>query len=532
MKQNLKYSKKDIDENILKFLSRRNFNSDVDVLSLFENQKLTDSARLTDIKKITERISLALTKKEKIVICGDYDVDGSIATSILIRYFREISYEIDYYIPHRIEEGYGLSGAAVNNLADNGYSLLISVDNGISAFEAAEVALKRGVDLIITDHHDIVNNQLPNAFATLNPKRDNIEKSKFISGAGLAFYLINQINKDLGFKVNLKPYLVLAMIASITDVVPLLDDNRIIVKYGLSFLSNNMIPGLKKLFSSVGLTKSVTAKDIGFKIGPVLNAAGRLGGAEKTVKLLIEDDDFKLELILDQLLELNKKRKEISNEAIERSINLVDNNHKVIVIDDFIHPGVIGIVAARIKEKFKKPTIVIGKELNKTEYKASCRSVPGFNIKDAIEKCSSNHLGGGGHYMAAGFSIRLDQIDSFKNEMYKYANSLEFNSLDQEIDLDLDEKKLSKSFLSQIEELEPFGAKFDAPIVNYTGKVSDIKILKNEHLLIKLDKNVNFFIFFAKLKDELNKYQKGSIVSVVGELSVSKNEAKIISIKR
>jgi len=521
-----------LDKNIAKILFHRGFSTEESINTLLNYNKITDSKKLSNINKITTRIKQAIDNKEKIVICGDYDVDGAISTAILYRYFKQINYPVDYYIPHRMEDGYGISAPGVEKLYSQGYTLLISVDNGIAAFDAADKAKELGIDLIITDHHDVVGNKLPDTYAILNPKLDNLEKCKYLSGAGVAFFLINQINKDLNFNVDLRPFLVMAMIASVTDVVPLLDDNRVIVKLGLDFVKKFSNKGLMALFEETKLNLThLTAKDIGYKIGPILNAAGRLGGAEKTFKLLVEDEDLKVQILVEQLKQINLERRTISNEAVSKYIDSVDNSHRIIVVDGNIHQGVLGIVASKIKDKYSKPVVIIGIDDNQEKGKASCRSVPEFNIKDAIEHCQEFHLGGGGHSMAAGFSINRSQVNQFKNKLYSYADNLEFKKFEEELELNLTIKDVNKKFLTEMKNLEPFGAKFEYPKVKYTGTITDLRIFKNEHISLKLDKKVSFLIFFADLSKDLNKYRLGTTIEVFGELSVSQNEAKIISFK-
>jgi len=512
---------------IAEILYLRDIREDSQIDNLMNSKKLTNPSNLHDMSKILDRIELAISRKDKVVICGDYDVDGTVSTAILYRYFKAIDFEVDTYIPHRLEEGYGISREVVKKLAN--YQLIITVDNGIGAFEAAIEAKNLGIDLIITDHHDLsADRKLPEAFAVLNPKIDNIEKCKFLSGAGLALFLVNCLENRFKRNVSLKEFVALAMIASITDVVPLLEDNRIIVKKGLEFLQHLPL-GLLMLFESLKIDlENVQAKDIGFRIGPILNAAGRLGSADKTLQLLIEENELRIMSLIESLKEINEKRKEISNEAIEKFINSVDSSKKVIVISDDIHQGVLGIVAARIKEKYNKPVIVIGFEDGEDIGKASCRSVPGFNMKFAIEATREFHLGGGGHYMAAGFVIRRDQVESFKSSVESFACEGKFNTFTPEIELNLSIDLLDRAFLKQFESLEPFGAKFDYPLVSYSGEITSLRILKNEHLLLKFDKKITVFVFFADLSQDLNKYRVGNHLTVKGEFSVQKGQPKII----
>ena len=517
-------SKLDLDPLVVRTLVLRGLSGE-EIAELLIPAKLTDPKKLSNMNKAVDRIIQAMEKKEKIVICGDYDVDGAVATAIMHRFFTEINYPVHYYIPKRLEEGYGISALGIEKLKNEGADLLISVDNGIAAFDAGLKAKELNIDLIITDHHDLIDGKIPEAFTVVNPKIDNLPNSKFLSGAGVAFYLITQINRVLKKEVNLKKYLVLTMIASITDVVPLLKDNRAIVKMGLALIKTDGVPGLKALFSSVGLSYAqLTAKDIGYKIGPILNAAGRLEGAEKTTQLLIEDDPDKIELLIADLKRINLDRRKISNDAVEKYMDSVDPKQEVIVVSGDIHQGVLGIVAARIKEKYNKPTIIIGFDAVTGTGKASCRSINGFNIKSAIEAASEFHLGGGGHYMAAGFSIRKDQVEDFTRSINEYAKD-KIQEKEYEIDLELTIDDITEKFVTDMKKIEPFGAKIEYPKVKYSGQVTHVMILKDEHIMLTVDGKVKALAFFAK---DINQYRRGDYVDLIGEMSPERNSIKLI----
>lgn len=510
-----------LDENTCRLLVARDLDTKEKIESHLNSKKITDSSKLSSMEKSVARILEAIEKKEKIVICGDYDVDGTVATAMLYRYFNEVNYPVSYYIPHRVEEGYGISAIGVEKLIKDGAQLLISVDNGIAAFDAALKSKELGVDLIITDHHDLIDNKIPEAFAVINPKIDPYDSCRYLSGASVAFYLINELNKKLT-PVDLKKYLVLSAVASVADVVPLLRDNRIIVKKGLQLFKDHSVKGLLHLSKSLGMyLNKLTAKDIGFKLGPILNAAGRLEGADKTIQLLIEEDDKKIEELIGQLKLLNAERRQLTEEATEKLMAMVDENDSVIVLSGEHHQGISGIVASRIKEKFKKPVIVISFDSGDIG-KASARSIPGFNIKQAIEE-NPHHLGGGGHYMAAGFSINKDQLEAFKEEINKFASG-KIESAQMEADLELSKDSLTPQFIKELEELEPFGAKFESPMVKYKGKITMRKLLKEEHIMLKVD-NITVFMFF---QNNIDSYPMNREVEVFGELSSSSGDLKII----
>lgn len=511
------------DKNICKLLYLRGLNTPEKVKAHVKRSKVTDSSKLSQMKESVDRIVQAIENKEKIVICGDYDVDGTVSTAIMYRFFKELGYPVEYYIPHRIEEGYGISAIGVEKLVKEGAQLLISVDNGIAAFDAADKARELGIDLIITDHHDLIDNKIPEAFTVVNPKKDTIEECRYLSGAGVAFYLINEVNRRFENKVDLRKHLVLCAIASVADVVPLTLDNRILVKKGIELFKDHAIIGLMNLAKSLGMyINQLTAQDVGYKLGPILNAAGRLEGADKTIQLLIEEDEEKIEELIGQLKAINSARRQLTEDATKLLMERVNPDHSVIVVSGTHHQGISGIVASRIKDEFNKPVIVISFDTG-NKGKASARSVNGFNIKDAIAQ-SPHHLGGGGHYMAAGFSIEKDQLDDFTNQINEYAKG-KVGLQEKEIDLSLKSEDLSDSFAKQLESLEPFGAKFEYPSVRYEGKITMRRLLKDEHIMLTLDNKVTVFLFFRR--DMIN-YPMGARVVIEGDLMASKGKFKII----
>lgn len=517
---------------ITEFLKKRGITSEDELTRFFNSATISSPSEMTNIDKICERIKLAITNKEKIVICGDYDADGTVSTAMLVRFFKDIGYPVSWYIPHRVEEGYGISAIGVEKLVQDGAQLLISVDNGIAAFDAGLKSIELAVDLIITDHHDLVGDKMPECFAILNPKIDDPKKTyRYLAGAGVVLYLLRALKRSMNLTINLDKHLLLCMIASVADVVPLRDENRTLVKKGLEIIhKHTQIPGLGYLFEEAGLNarylNNLTAKDIGYKVAPMLNAAGRLEGAEKTILLLLTDDQDEAKEYAHDLKVLNLRRRAESDLLYERIKASEKMDDDVLVFSGDYHPGIIGVVAGKLKQELRKPVVIIA--INEEGIgKASCRSIEGFNIKDAIESLKELHLGGGGHYMAAGFSIKQENIEQFRKAMNDHFKAKFDPSLFKpEIDLTLSKKDMVQTFLNQLEALEPFGAKLETPVVEYAGEVTSISVIKEKHLLITLDNILTCWLFFKA--DQLESIQGKLYLKVVGELTIKSKKPSLI----
>lgn len=395
-------------------------------MSDIHNPMLMDGMRTA-----AERIKQAVENKEKIVIYGDYDVDGITSTSLLYLFLKEHGADVSYYIPDRISEGYGINIMAINRFIKDKTKLLVSVDCGITAVGEVEFAKLSGLDVIITDHHTC-KEKIPDAYAVVNPKKPNCEYPfKELSGAGVAFKLILAMAMLMGLNTTeyFKKYCDIAAIGTVADVVPLTDENRVIVEKGLVRLNQTEREGIKAIFETAGVAgKPVTASTIAFSISPRLNAAGRLGNAETAVRLLIEEDAQKAYKAALELNEENRQRQlteqEIFNEAMEMlEADESFKNKKIIVLaKEGWHNGVIGIVASRINDKFYKPCILITYENGIG--KGSGRSIEGVNLFDALTAVEDNLIEFGGHAAAAGLSISVDKIEQFERDINKYADNL------------------------------------------------------------------------------------------------------------
>lgn len=539
-KNNTSQKPKELNAHIKSLLIKRGLKTEEEMMSLFDDKILTDPFKLTNMKKICERIKVAIENKEKIIICGDYDADGTVSTAMLVRFFREMKYPVSWYIPHRIEEGYGISAIGVENLVKNEQAqLLISVDNGIAAFDAGDKSIELGVDLIVTDHHDVVDNKLPNCYAILNPKieQDN-ESYRYLAGAGVALYLIRAMKRFFKLDyINLDKYLLLCTLASIADVVPLREENRTLVKKGLALIKSkhNEISGLTALLEEAKIDlryiHNLSAQDVGFKIAPMLNAAGRLEGAEKTIHLLIEEKYKDSKPYAEALKSLNMQRRAESDLLLEKVKNNLNFEQNVLISsgDDY-HAGIIGVVAGKIKELTKKPTIIISFNPETKIGKASCRSIEGFNIVKALENSRELFEGFGGHYMAAGFSIKKENLNKFVGQINQYfKDNFDPKNIKDDYDLEMINKDFTPEFLEQMNQLEPFGAKLELPKILYTGKIEEISVIKDAHLIIKFQNNIDAWLFFDVT--QLEYIQSQIYLKIIAELSV-KNKKISLTIKK
>lgn len=453
----------------------------------FLNPKLTDlrdPSELPDIDRAVPLIAETIATDKRIVIHGDYDADGITGTAILFRCIKLLGGNVGYYIPNRLQDGYGLKDAAIERFAAEGTSLVITVDCGIASVTEAETIKQLGMQLIVTDHHQL-GDAIPQAAAIIHPGLPG-HPYPFagLSGAGVAFKLAWALcqNKSGGKRVTpqLKNFLLqavgLAAIGTVADMVPLLDENRALVYHGLGSLLQRPVPGLTEMMKITKLDqkKYLGSEDIGFTIAPRLNAAGRLGQATLAVELLTSDDVSRSSSLADYLHQLNKSR-----ESLERSVFLGANKQALEAIDSGSegalvlgargwHAGVIGIVAGRLVEKFHRPVLLVA--LDEMDIKpglGSARSVPGFNIAKGLAVCRENLISHGGHAAAAGFQIDPQNLDSFRSEFCEYACEhiqKEDRHAELAIDAEVPFSGLTLQAVQQIERLQPFGQGNQRPL--------------------------------------------------------------------
>ncbi len=465
---------------------------------LSEEPLFSDPFLIKDMDKATDRIRIAIDNFEKICIYGDYDADGVTATALLYSYLDSVGANVTYYIPSRAEEGYGMNREAITQLFAEGVSLIVTVDNGISAYDEIAYAKSLGVDTVVTDHHTVPE-VIPKASAVVDLHQEDCPSTfKELSGVGVALKLVMALEEGYSETEDiLENFADLAALGTIGDVVSLTDENRFIVKEGVRILQNSDRVGIRALLRSAGYEdKPLTAGTLAYTIVPRINAVGRLGLSTRSVELLLTEDEALAEKLAEELSEDNRTRQQIEKEILAEIDERIKNDpaltmQSIIIIDgDNWHQGVIGIVAARVKSAFGKPCIVISREGDNA--RASGRSVEGFSFSDAIFNCSDLLEHFGGHPMAVGFSLKSSNIEKFKEMLYSYTDSLEDMPLPElHLDCKLNPTLLDLSLLDSISALEPFGAGNPSPLFGlYNMRIDDIKELsggKHRKLTVSRD---------------------------------------------
>lgn len=434
-----------------------------------ETMAYGDPFLLRDMDKAVARLSKAIDAQEKIFIYGDYDVDGVTATSLLVRALRSLKANVDYFVPHRQKNGYGLSVEALEALQKKGAQLVVSVDCGITAVEEAAWAKER-FDLVITDHH-LPSATLPDAVAVVNPRREDCPYPyKGLAGVGVAFKLCQALWQQRGLGV-FDQDLEIVTLGTIADVMPLLDENRKIVKEGLQRMKDTPCKGLHALLSVTGLLdKKLTAGHVGFVLGPRLNAAGRIASASLGVELLLTDDAARAAQIARELDADNQERQRMEKKVLEEAKRAVERtnwqqSHALVVAGENWHPGIIGIVASRLVEAYGRPTVVIS--LWGETGKGSCRSIKDFHMLDALTACKDYLLGFGGHAQAAGLSLRRECLSSFREALDAHAAKvLPPGALAPSLraEMELNPAEITDAMMAEIELLEPYGMGNPKPV--------------------------------------------------------------------
>ena len=491
-----------------------------------------DPFLLPDMKQAVERIEQAINNKEKILIYGDYDADGITSTTILIKFFKELGVEVDKYIPNRLEEGYGINNKALEEIKNRGIDLIITVDTGITANDQVKYANELGLDVIITDHHE-PSDEIPKAVAVIDAKRKNNQYPfNQLAGCGIAFKLTQAIS--IKRKLDPSKYLKsldIVSIGTISDLVPLVDENRVIVKLGLMLVKQTKNIGLRKLLLKSQL-KEVDSTSISFGITPRINAAGRLGNQYDALNLFITEDVKEAERLSEVLNSYNIERQKIGNKIYEEAISQLKDEEKNCIIlgkEDW-HHGVIGIVSSKITEKFNKPSILLCFENNIA--KGSGRSVPGFDLYKAISSTKEYLLGFGGHTMACGLSLTVENFEKFKKEITKYIDeNLDISKLEKEIYIDenltIDDLDIEK--IKELKSLEPFGEENPEPIIMYENvEINGIRTLsENKHLKLSLKKNDKIIDAIGFNLGELaEKYKIGDTIDIIGNIEINSFNGK------
>lgn len=455
-----------------------------------------DPFLLPDMEKCVDRLHEAICQQERVCFYGDYDVDGISATSLHLSFFGKIGTRAEVYIPHRQEEGYGLNEAAIRKLADRNVKVLVTSDCGTTSHKEIALARFLGVDVIVTDHHQL-QEEIPEPYAFLNPYRsDSSYPFQGLCSGGLAYKVAKAyFMKYPTFETFPEEQLDLVALSSIADVVPLRDENRLFVREGLRRITKGTRSGIRALKQILGITGPCSASTIGFRLAPVINAAGRLAHADLGVRLLTNESDVEALVIAKKLEQLNCARREIEQDIFEEVQAIVneDKDSPVIVVGKRgWHMGVVGIVASRLVERFHRPAIVVA--FNEDGLgKGSARSVPGYNVYEALAQCQEYLVGFGGHPFAAGVTVTSTEFPNFQAKMYEtvYMNISEESKVPVlDIDAEVSLSELSHQLLRELEQLNPFGMGNPEPLLSSIGvRVLQKRIVGDNHLKLVIRQN-------------------------------------------
>lgn len=533
--------------NISKVLSRLLLNRGIMDIRLMDSfiyptlDKLHNPRLMKDMELGVSILKESILKNEKIRICGDYDQDGNSAILTLYKGITRCGGNVDYVIPHRIIDGYGINERIVKEAKDDGVDLIITCDNGISAFEAVSLAKEEGMKIIITDHHEISYSidhkgnkeyRLPEGDAVINPKRPDCEYPfKELCGAGVAFKFVQVLYEEMGIDVE-KSYELLEFVAmgTVCDVVDLVDENRIIVKEGLERINSTDNKGLKALIKATGLEgRTINPYTLGFVIGPSINASGRLDSADIAVELLLTSDDDLAYEYAEKLHSLNEERKYMTEEGIKRVIEQIEmegfKDHKVLVIyEKNIHESVAGIIAGRIKDIYYRPTIILTDSKNEDEIKGSARSIEEYDIFKEISKCKDLLKAFGGHPMAAGLTLNRDNLEELRKRLNGQANLSEEDLTPKVyIDMRLPLELISFELVEELKLLEPFGKGNPKPLFGEKNipVMRAFKIGKNQNTLKLLLKMCNGRTIEGLYFGNIDEFDK-KMVEKFGETEVTK----------
>jgi single-stranded-DNA-specific exonuclease len=452
---------------------------------------LYDPFLMKDMDKAIDRIILGLQRKERVMIYGDYDVDGTTSVSIVFSYFSKFTSNIEYYIPDRYKEGYGISKIGIDYAKETGVSLIIALDCGTRSIELIAYAASLGIDFIVCDHH-LPGDELPDAVALLNPKRrDCTYPYKELSGCGIGFKLIQAYAQANDFSFDdVCKYLDLVAVSTCSDIVEIRDENRILVYYGLKKINENPCIGLQALLQSYQIKEEYEVSDIVFGIGPKINAAGRIADAKSSVKLLIEEDFHQARMLAKTLIDNNTERKDIDSDITKEALEMLENSAELrsrkstVLYSEKWHKGVIGIVASRLIETYYKPTIIFS-EVNGM-LTGSARSIKDFDVHDAIGACGDLVIQYGGHKYAAGLTIKKESFEAFTERFEEIVNqnsTEELRTPEISYDTEIDFSEITQKFFVVLDQFKPHGPGNMTPIFR-TNHVSDSgsRIVKEKHL--------------------------------------------------
>ena len=512
-------------------LAARGITDPTEALTLLAGEEeLSDPMLLTDMDKACARILEAIDKEQTIVVYGDYDVDGVTATALLYQHLKGMGASVKCMLPSREGDGYGLSKNAIQSIHDKGCQLIVTVDNGISALEEAEFAASLGVDLIVTDHH-LPHDALPKAVAVVDPRRaDDHSPFKGLCGAGVAFKLCAALDgcppeEMLDYCGDL------AAVGTVADVMPLTGENRTLVKAGLKLLQQTDRPGVSALLEEVGLEgKPITAENVSYAIAPRINAAGRMDNAVTALQLVLCEDEERAAELAHKLNEINVARQETEQEIVKAAQEQLDaepailEDRVILIWGRDWHPGVIGIVASRLVEKTGRPVIVVSVDEH-GEGKGSGRSVQGFNLHECIASCEDILLRFGGHAMAAGLSVREENLPELRRRLNEWAarECAVLFTPPLECDLSIHLDRITVESVRRLEQLAPYGAENPTPVFVLEKAVIDgiFSVSEGKHCRLRLRQgNASIYAVWFGMPPEQLPYTMGDVVDAAVNLSV------------
>lgn len=534
-----------INKTICRILTQRGIDSFDKARDFFRPQlsQLHDPWLMKDMDKAVQRIQQAFEINEKILVFGDYDVDGTTAVAAMFQFMNDLYGNVDFYIPHRYREGYGISKIGIDHAKEKGFTLIISLDCGIKSVELIQYAATLGIDFVVCDHH-LPDKILPPAVAILNPKQEDCPYPyKELCGCGVGLKLMMALCQKIGLPDSTwQQYLDLVATAIAADIVPITGENRILAWYGLEKANTDPCPGIKALMDLGGIQKRMHITNLVFVIAPRINAAGRMDDARKAVQLFIEKDSTRARSFAEMLHSDNADRREADSSITEEALRMIEQDpehiHKksTLVYQEHWHKGVVGIVASRLIEKYYRPTIVLTRS---GDYVAgSARSVAGFNLYEAIHACREHLLGYGGHFAAAGMTLLPEQVTAFATAFENAVSAqIKPEQLIPEIIIDapLQFNEINPGFFSILSQMEPFGPENMRPVF-IAKQVQDTgfsKIVKEQHIRFVLkQQQVTFTGIGFNMADKFPLLQQQQPLDIVFTLDENEwNGEKTIQLK-
>jgi single-stranded-DNA-specific exonuclease len=534
-----------INSTLCSLLSQRSYDT-YDKAKHFFRPQLSDLHSpwlMKDMDKAVERILSAIDQQEKILVFGDYDVDGTTSVASMYQFLKKIHPQVDFYIPHRYKEGYGVSKMGIDFAKENGFTLIISLDCGIKSVDLIAYAKTLGIDFIVCDHH-LPDKELPDAVAILNAKQiDCNYPYKELCGCGVGFKLMQALSERLELpEESYLQYLDLVATAIAADIVPMTGENRVLAFYGLKKVNENPCPGIKALMKLAAVQKEMHITNLVFIIAPRVNAAGRMDDAKKAVQLFIEQDETKAMEFAEMLHSDNTDRKEADSSITDEALAMIeeDIDHRArkttVVYQEHWHKGVVGIVASRLIEKHYRPTVVLTKS---GEYAAgSARSVAGFNLYEAIYECREHLLGYGGHFAAAGMTLPIENVDAFSMAFEEaVSKQIKPEQLVPEIviDAEVSFNELTPSFYNILCQMEPFGPENMRPtfIAKKVKETGFSKVVKEQHLRFSVkQKDIHLTGIGFNMADKFELLQMNQPLDIVFTLDMNEwNNEKNLQMK-